>query len=159
MSISLTLYTNSSDRKRINKQLGGALASGLPCTLKEDTSIINPTILISRSVLGSNISQANYAYIPEFGRYYFIDKPVVTTGQMVALEMTVDVLRTYKGGLYGNKFEIARAESLGNDAKITGYFVDTEKALQNRKTAYYRILGHITQSATGNKYTITVAGG
>lgn len=154
MSITISLYKNSSDRKRISKQLGGALATDLPCTLKENTSIINPTIIISASVLGKNIAQANYAYIKEFGRYYYIDKPIAVTGQMVELVLTVDVLKSYMSGLYGTGFMIARAEALNN-----GYFIDTEKALQNRKTAYYRILGHITQSITGNRYTITVAGG
>lgn len=154
MSISISLYKNDSDRKRIGKQLGGALAEELPCTLKENTSIISPTIIISAGILGKNIAQANYAYIPDFNRYYYIDEPIAATGQMVELKLTVDVLRTYKGGLYGTAFMIARAEALNN-----GYFIDTEKALQNRKTAYYKILGHITQSTTGNKYTITVAGG
>ena len=156
MSVKVSLMINNEDRKKIGKSPGYIVgAKEISCELKEGTSLFNPTILVSTSRLTGQWAQANYAHIPDFGgRYYFIDDISAQPGNMLAFHMTVDPLKTYAAQILNNKFEIARAEDLGN-----GYFIDTEKALQNCRTAYYRILGHIPQSSTGKKYTITVAGG
>lgn len=152
--IHVTIYQNTNDRKKIKKTLGAALAGPLECVLKESSSIVNPVILIRTTDLVGALTLANYAFIPEFSRYYFIDDIIATPGQAVELRLTCDVLKTYASVLLSNKFEIARSETLYDD-----YYIDTEKALQNRKTVYYHILGHITQNTTGKKYAITVAGG
>lgn len=160
--ITMILYNMTADRKRINKPEDGALTSknGVECRLKENTSILNPVILVSKSVLDKNYAKANYAYIKEFGRYYFINNIVAVTGGLLEISMEVDVLKTYAYDLMRTKFEIARAENVpAADLNNANFFIDTERALQNRKTVYYKILGHIPQDSTGNRYTITVAGG
>lgn len=156
MSVKVTFMINNQDRKKINKEPANIVgAVNVSCELKEDTSVFTPTIIVSKDRLSEQWAQANYAYIPEFGgRYYFIDNITAMTGKRLAFHMTVDPLKTYAAQILNNKFEIARAEDLGNS-----YFIDTEKALQNCRTAYYRILGHIPQASSGKKYTITVAGG
>lgn len=145
---------NNQDRKKITKTPSELFQA--ECVFKEDTSLFNPTMIVSKAAAGANWAAANYAYIPEFGgRYYFIDNIVAETGGKLAYQMSVDPLKSYAAQLLGTKFYIRRAESINSS-----YFVDTEKALQVEKIVEYpAILGHIDQDASGAKYCITVAGG
>lgn len=153
MSVTLQLMTNEKDRKTINKT-PTELGDPITCILKENTSIIKPTMLVSKDRLGEGWATANYGYVKEFGRYYFIDNATAETGGMIAFELTVDPLMTYSGGLMGTSFFIARSEKHGSH-----YFIDAEKALQSNKIVDYEIIGHIPQDTTGNKYVLTVSGG
>lgn len=152
--ITVHFYSCPNDRKKVKKTLGGAFGGAISCVLKENNSILEPSIRVQKSALGENYARINYAYIPEFGRYYFVSSPIVETGQAITYNLQVDPLMSYYSQLLNTKFEIARAEKEGN-----GYYIDTERALQNRKIVSYAVLGHIPQSQSGNKYAITVAGG
>lgn len=146
---------NNEDRKKITKSPADLFNA--ECIFKEDTSLFSPTMIISKDKAGAQWAQANYAYIPDFGgRYYFIDNITAETGGKLAYHMTVDPLKTYAGDLLGTSFFIARSESINSK-----YFLDTEKALEVKKVLEYVTppLGNITQSATGNKFCLTVAGG
>ena len=62
---------NNSEPERVMKDLK-TLAT-LTGSLKDGTSVINPTILIQGSpATVQQIVTSNYLQIPEFGRYYFI---------------------------------------------------------------------------------------
>lgn len=152
--VTMQLMICEDDRKKINKSY--AEIGSVQCALKDDTNLFSPIMIISKEALGKNWANANYAYIGDFGgRYYFIDNIEALTGGRMAFHMTVDVLKTYSGALMGTAFMIARSEDINSP-----YFVDTEKILQSKKLIYYTDpLGHIPQAATGNKFTITVAGG
>ena len=117
---------------------------------------MNPVITMSKVSIGEKWSTVNYAFIPEFKRYYFVDSIECLNDGLLSLSLTVDVLYTYSDDLLRTRFEIARSEKINNS-----YFIDTEKALRGRRVVKYLPIGTggIPQSATGNKYTITVAGG
>lgn len=153
MSVTMEIRKTENDRKKINKKT--ALLCTVSCQIKEDTSIFQPTMLVSKSALGKDWAVGNYAYIKEFGgRYYFIDNITAMTGDILAFHLTVDPLMTYSGKIMGTAFQIARSEDLNSR-----YYVDTEKPILQSKFVEKHILGHIPQDLTGNKYTITVAGG
>ena len=145
---------NNEDRKKITKSPADLFSA--ECIFKEDTSVFSPTMIISKSAAGAQWAQANYAYIPDFGgRYYFIDNIIAETGGKLAYHMTVDPLKSYAAQLLATSFFIARSESINSK-----YFLDTEKALEVKKVIDYRgPFGNITQSDTGNKFCLTVAGG
>lgn len=150
----LILMRCTDDRKKINKH-PAPLTGDIQCAIKDNSSIINPVMIISKERLGDQWAAANYANIPDYGgRYYFINNIEVMTGGRIALHMTVDPLMTYAGELMSTSFMVARSEVKGSP-----YFIDAEKALQGNKVVYYDILGNIPQDATGNKYVLTVAGG
>ena len=151
--VTMQLYKCKDDRKKINKH-PSPLGSGFSCQLKEDTSIFKPTMIVSKDRLADEWPRANYAYISDFGRYYFIEDIEALTGGRLAFHMTVDPLYTYADGLMGQSFLIARSETNGSP-----YFIDAEKALQSTKLVSYKIFGHIPQATTGNKYILTVSGG
>lgn len=150
----LTLMKCTDDRKKINKK-PAPLTGEIQCAMKDNSSIINPVMIISKERLGEQWAEANYANIPDFGgRFYFINNIEVMTGGRIAFHMTVDPLKTYAGELMSTSFMIARSEKKGSP-----YFIDAEKALQGNKVVDYDILGNIPQDTTGNKYVLTVAGG
>lgn len=86
----IVLYVNNSERQAINKTLTNGLT--LTGSLRNESSVINPTILIETS----NPSSYNYAYIPEFGRYYFITDMVSVRTNLWRMSLSVDVLMSFK---------------------------------------------------------------
>ena len=86
----VTLYVNNSEREAINKVLtSDTLLTG---SLRSETSVINPSIIIEYE----NPSGFNYCYIDEFDRYYFINNIVSVRTGLWRIEMTVDVLMSFK---------------------------------------------------------------
>lgn len=150
------IFTNNyDDRKKILKNID-INKTPVECVLKEDTSIFEPTIIVSKDAVGTLWSSYNYAYISDFGnRYYFIDSITAQTGGKLAYHMTVDPLKTFSADLLNTPFFVARAESINSK-----YFLDAEKALEVKKEIKFSPpLGHIPQDATGNRFCITVSGG
>lgn len=84
-------YNYAGDDKVINKTLGEPTVSMVNGTLRDDCDLIDPIILVHSDPRGSN-----YAWIPEFNRWYFInDIEVVRTG-LWQISCHVDVLKTYE---------------------------------------------------------------
>ena len=88
--MNLTLYKNLSEKNKIGKVLHNELS--LNGNLREESSIINPTILVEHS----NLSVYNYAYIPEFKRYYFVSEMSSVRNGLWRVSLSVDVLESYK---------------------------------------------------------------
>ena len=62
------LYTFSK-KSNSTKQPQGQPVAAPDCKLKENTSIMNPSIIITGL---DSWTTVNYAYIPDFRRYYFV---------------------------------------------------------------------------------------
>ena len=88
-NMNITLYKTASENNRLNKSLTGALTLS---TLREQTSIVHPTITIEHS----NPSLFNYLYIADFNRYYFIKNITSVKNNLWLLECDVDTLMTYR---------------------------------------------------------------
>lgn len=103
--MNVTLWNNFSKRKNSTKipSTAGATAT---CVLKEDTSIMEPTIILN----GFGMFDYNYAYIQDFGRYYFITD-IRTKGPNTEMSFTCDVLATYKAAITGSSQYIVRANT------------------------------------------------
>lgn len=54
-------------------------------------NVMNPVITLT----GTPSGQYNYAYIPDFNRYYFVDPPITDRTGLIQMLMHVDVLQTY----------------------------------------------------------------
>lgn len=86
----IIFYNNLSDPNTINKSL--IEITTLSGELKTSCDIIKPNIVIANH----GIINANYCYIPELGRYYFIDKQTILTNNTISIELDVDVLESFK---------------------------------------------------------------
>ena len=83
------------------------------CILKEDTSILNPSIKISKP---SNITWAtlmgyNYCYIADFGRYYFVRDQIMLNKNIIEYVLEVDALASWKTIIGASSEYVLRAAS------------------------------------------------
>lgn len=88
----VNLYTLEKRENSTKQPVGDQ--SAFSCQFKDGCGIINPTIQLNLG-LTFNPSNFNYAYIPDFNRYYFIDEWFFENALWNA-RMSVDVLATYK---------------------------------------------------------------
>lgn len=77
--------------------------------LKEDTSIDAPSI-----VLTGNALNLDYCYIPDFGKYYFVNSPIILANGMTQYDLVEDTLATHKTEIGNTKAMILRSASAYN---------------------------------------------
>ena len=104
----INLYSNTSENNKFNKTLNPI--ANVQGTLKESCSIQDPSMLIQMNT----VPNANYAYIEEFHRYYFITKVTSIKNNLWQVEMHVDVLESFKNEILANEAIIERQEHLYN---------------------------------------------
>ena len=107
MSFKVNLYSISK-RDNSTKQPTGTPAE-YDCILKDGCSILTPTIKLDIGLF-TDPSQYNYAYIPAFGRYYYIEDWYFSDRLWIA-SMRVDVLATYKTQIGNSNLYVLRAAS------------------------------------------------
>ena len=93
MAFTINLYNNSSEPEVVDKSL--SLQTSLQGQLKDNTSIITPSILMNIN----SIPTANYMYIPDFHRYYYITNIESVRNGLIQISAKCDVLMTYKSGI------------------------------------------------------------
>ena len=110
----ITLCVNTSEKSKIGKNLTSMnVFSG---TLREETSVISPVVLMELE----NPSGYNYAYIPEFGRYYFISDMVSVRKGLWRISMKVDVLESFKNYILDLGVILSDSENMGAENYLSG---------------------------------------
>ena len=105
----LVLYNNLSDKRQINKNI--TELSTVEIKLKNDGEIIKPTIILSAGFLPP---AANYAYISDLHRYYFIDGQKIIPGNQLELSLSVDVLMSWKSAILNSSVIAERTSNKYN---------------------------------------------
>lgn len=108
------LYVNSSEKNRMGKVLSNETI--IPGSLKEETSVVSPVIIFEHN----NPSNFNYAYIPDFNRYYFISNFTVIRTGLWSMSMRVDVLESFKDEIKTIPAIVSSSEVNGADEYLTG---------------------------------------
>lgn len=111
------LYISNSEKNKVDKNLT-LLEEKVNCIYKDDTNVLNPTILLEFS---EQIKNVNYIYLSDKNRYYFITNKKMTNGGKIALELEVDVLTSFKSEIRNIEATITR-----NENKKNGYLVDNQ---------------------------------
>lgn len=153
--MTIKLYTITDDKRKVVKiadyEQVTPLAT-LTAHFKADVDILDPVLEVEYS---ANIAAANYFYVPDWGRCYFIIG--ITTGaQRCYVSGHVDVLQSYKDSILDLQCVIARQEQ--KDSKHSnGYLNDPMWInLQPPRTIIYEFPQKFHQE--GN-YVIAVGGG
>lgn len=121
--MNIQLLSISDDTRKINKTVN-QITELLPCAVTEDNnSIISPKMLLKWNVAYIG---ANYAYIPEFQRYYFIDDISLMTGGNCVISLSIDVLYTYSAEIMQLKVTAARSSN-----KYNRYLNDNQQVTTN----------------------------
>lgn len=109
-----TKNTNNTINKKISSLVEDKTTGEFEGYLREECSIIDPIIDVPYI---SQVLDANYVYIPEFERYYFINNYVFVNSSTVRIYLHVDVLMSFKEKIYNCSGIVERNEK-GN------YFID-----------------------------------
>lgn len=94
--MNIIFYKTLSEKNKINKILTDNIT--IQGTLKEDVNIINPSIKIKTND-NFNIFDYNYCYLLELKRYYYIDSITINSTNIFTIDLSIDVLMTYKNDI------------------------------------------------------------
>lgn len=117
----LELYKTKDSNNVINKVLTNK--KDYDIKLKDKTNIINPTILLSSENL---LVDYNYAYIPDFKRYYFIKDISINSKNLYVINMECDVLESFKEDILNSYAYIINSDN-GNDYYNSNYESEVRK--------------------------------
>lgn len=109
MAFDVTLYTFSKRKNSTAKPTDGLVFSGL---MREPCGVIRPSVSFEFAA-GVNPSAYNYAYIPTFGRYYFINE-WTSVGRLWVCSMEVDALASWKEEIGQTSAYILRSSAAYN---------------------------------------------
>lgn len=106
----IQFYKISNVSKKINKQLPSTPPLTLDGFLKDGSNIMDPIIQIEHS----GVPDYNYAFIPEFNRFYFMKPATSVTNNVWEISLHVDVLYTYRQGILTAPCIVAKSSSKYN---------------------------------------------
>jgi len=86
----MKMYDTKSSNNVINKVLENEHEFDIK--FKDKTDIVNPVVILSSPTL----ILSNYAYIPDFNRYYFVDKIELFPNSIYHIALRCDVLESFK---------------------------------------------------------------
>lgn len=89
--MNITLYHNTMPLDHISRTF--TQAATLTGTLREGCNILNPDIRVKYNV---GYLQCNYAYIADFGRYYYFREPPTIEGDLMTIHLKADTLYNYR---------------------------------------------------------------
>lgn len=144
----IDLYINSSENNRVNKVLSGKFE--MTGTLRGETNVVNPEIMIEHA----NPTGYNYAFIPEFNRYYFINEFTAIRNGLWRVRLVVDVLETYKSQIKQMPAIIDKQQNKGNSNL---YLNDGSYVIDSR--SYNTILNFSGGFNDSGKFILITAGG
>nr|DAL66477.1 MAG TPA: hypothetical protein [Caudoviricetes sp.] len=147
MAFTISLFKTYSENNRVVKTLTDE--KQLSGELRNQTSVLNPSIRIESA---DNISTYNYAYISEFGRYYYITDIVSVRTNCWVVSLRCDVLMSYKDEIKTITGVVVRQES--NPNKL---LVDRLERIQSDKEI--DILYYPDAFSKNLQYILVTAGG
>ena len=133
--LTLQVLKTSTDKKYLSKSVNKIVEK--KCRLKDGSSIVNPVVILKK-MSDSHTRQFNYAYIKEWGRYYFVNDIVEMPADQIQVSMHVDVLNTYKNNIRGITALIERQENV-----YSPYFVDEEMLVRTTRFREKKNIGVI----------------
>lgn len=110
--MTITLYSTASPPKAVTKSLTNSKA----CTgaFRDGDSPTDRSPVITVQGARNTLNSYNYAYIPDFGAYYFILEKKAVSSATTELVLKKDVLMTFKDGIRSHSAIINRQASASN---------------------------------------------
>ena len=106
------LYHVNDAENVINKTLVNGLE--IDINLKASVDVVNPEI-----VLNGDFRGYNYAHLPDLNRYYFIERIEQLNLKLVKLNLSCDVLETYKADILNSNARFKRNIKNGDYQNIS----------------------------------------
>ena len=147
--LTLQVLKTSTDKKYLSKSVNEIVEK--KCRLKYGSSIVNPVVILKK-LSDSHTRQFNYAYIREWGRYYFVNDIVELQAEQIQVSLHVDVLNSYKDDIRSITTLIERQENV-----YSPYFVDEEMLVRTTRFREKKNIGVIGDNVA--YYYLTVNNG
>ena len=144
--LTVDFYKNNSDSRYIDKSLT-SLAVNIPCVFKDDTSLLEPQIIISRDNFNVN---CDYVKISDLNRYYYV-RDIEFSQQKCYLHLAVDALMSFKTHILQCEAVAARSANQYNN-----YLDDNEMTRLQYSDIY---LKKFPNSLSKNLSLVLVVGG
>lgn len=107
----LKLYAVNDGDNVINKTM--TLKTTMEINLKRDVDIINPRLILIPN-LPTGFTGINYAEIPLLNRFYYVDSITNISATLWQLDLSCDVLETYKADILASKARLYRNLKAGD---------------------------------------------
>ena len=150
--MNVILYNNKSDKRNLNKNLSEIKT--VSATAKGEINIISPTL-----ILDYFSTDFNYCYISDFNRYYFVNSITLLSGHRLQLDLSIDVLMTYKEEIKNLRVNVLRYENIEptflTDSRIPLFSDTTQKVIEFPEN----IFNLESPSENSKNFLLTVAGG
>ena len=147
--MTLTIYENTSDERKLDKNITQiATYEGY---MRDESSITNPTVFIEGVFNINNNINANYMFLPDYRRYYYITDIIQKRANLVEIHARVDVLMSFKNEISNCSGIIRRSQNVYNAYLDDGSF----KIYQNKKL----ITLPFPSGFSNETFILTMAGG
>ena len=132
MAVEIQLMNNTSKDLVVDKVVTPlATYSG---TFRETVDTLRPTFILQ----GTVAANVNYAYIPAFGRFYYVSDRKEVTKDLTELSLYTDVRKSFSTQLYAARGIVQR-----NTENYDMYLNDPKIPVAARKTTIVRRFGRV----------------
>lgn len=125
----ISLYNTNDSNIVVDKTLTNKIDYDIK--IKDTTSVINPTIILKTKTLITS----NYAYIPDFNRYYYIEKIEVCPNDVYRIALKCDVLKSFKDDIKNSSAYVTQ-QTTTNKYYDNGYQSEVKKEVDIFKSDY-----------------------
>lgn len=131
------LYKNKSPKNKIVKSLSSSLEyDNVRFTENSALNVRTPSVLLNISDTVADLVKYNYAYIPIFHRYYYIEK-MSTEGALCRVDLISDPLMSFQKDILNSKQYVIRSQTLQNP-----YIADTKIPMKSKKMYHQTLIGN-----------------
>ena len=145
MSVTVIFYTTGDNPNVMNKSL--TQIASLDCDIKEPVNKERPEVYVTGDLMG-----ANYAYIADFGRYYFV-YPTGEHAITTRLQLESDPLMSFSTAILASPAVVAR-----NPWHFDLYVPDPNLPVEARTASAILNFPNNHFSGTDNSYILTTLG-
>lgn len=125
----ISLYNTNDSNIVVDKTLTNKIDYDIK--IKDTTSVTNPTIILKTNTLITS----NYAYIPDFNRYYYIEKIEVCPNDVYRIALKCDVLKSFKDDIKHSSAYVTQ-QTTTNKYYDNGYKSEVKKEVDIFKSDY-----------------------
>lgn len=109
----ITLYNYNGEPERLDKSgMLTFVTSYTGAVARANVSLRNPVLVLEESI--TNINSANYCYISEFGRYYYIREKSADINGLFTLVLACDPLMSFKPGILNLSGIVSKQSNIYN---------------------------------------------
>lgn len=150
--MTITLYKSPGERNRLSRSLT-VVKTYVNAQITDIVNVETPELLINRD---DTIIGFDYAYIQEFGRYYFLNDLQIVNGNQFKLFLESDPLMSFRSGILNSQCIAKRSTS-----RINPEIEDNQAAFKNiPKRIHFKMANGFTPSGSSSSwnYILTLGG-